>query len=81
MKFELGEILKDKVTGFQGVAMGRTEYFTNCSHYGLCSQSLKDGKTLDWEWFAETRLIKVDGAEKIERESRSPTSGPEPNAP
>jgi len=81
MKFELGEILKDRVTGFGGVVMGRTEYFTDCTHYGLCSQSLKDGKPMDWEWFDETRLVRVKGAKKIERESRVPTSGPEPNAP
>jgi hypothetical protein len=81
MEFELGEVLKDKVTGFQGVAMGRTEYFTDCSHYGLCSQSLKDGKPMEWEWFDETRLVRVEGAEKVVKEPRTPTSGPHPNAP
>jgi hypothetical protein len=85
-KFELGEILMDKITGFKGVAMGRTEYFTDCTHYGLsivrCSQSLnKDGKVLDYEWFDETRLVRVKGAKKIEKELREPTSGPYPNAP
>lgn len=81
MKFELGEIIKDKVTGFQGVAMARTEYFTDCAHYGLCSQTLEGGKPLDWVWFDETRLVKVDEIPKIERESRTPTSGAVPNAP
>jgi len=80
-KFELGEILKDKITGFQGVVMGRTEYFTECTHYGLACQTLKDGKPMDWEWFDETRLAHVEGANVIMREARTPTSGPHPNAP
>lgn len=81
MKFELGEVLKDKVTGFQGVVMARTEYFTDCIHYGLCSQTLKDGKPIDWEWLDETRLIQVAGAERIVKESRKSTSGSYSNAP
>jgi len=80
-KFELGEILKDKITGFQGVAMARTEYFTDCVHYGICQQSLNNGKPGDWEWFDETRIIKVKGSKKIIKEVRKPMSGPYPNSP
>ena len=80
-KFELGEVLKDIVTGFQGVAMGKTTYFTGCDHYGLCSQNLKDSAPLDWQWFDKTRLVRVEGAEKIMKQPRIPTSGPCPNAP
>lgn len=35
MKFELGELLEDKVTGFKGTVMVRAEYFTGCVCYGL----------------------------------------------
>ncbi len=81
MEFEVGEILKDKITGFEGVVLGRTEYHTGCNHYGLQSKSLKDGKPIDWEWFDETRLMHVEGSEKMLQETRKPTSGPHPNAP
>lgn len=78
-KFDLGRTLKDIVTGFEGVAMGRTQYFTGCNHYGLCAQKLtKEGKPLEWEWFDETRL-QVLGKRLITTD-RS-TSGPHPNAP
>jgi len=82
-EFELGEILKDRVSGFQGVVMARTEYFTGCVHYGLCSQSLKDNRPIDWEWFDETRLDKVKGKKRVEIGPRSKvtTSGVEPCAP
>ena len=80
-KFELGDILQDNVTGFKGACLARTEYFTECTHYGLQSQELKDGKPIEWEWFDETRLIKVEGAKPIFKEKRQPTSGPHPSAP
>jgi hypothetical protein len=35
MKYKLAEELKDIVTGFTGYVMGRTEYLTGCTHYGL----------------------------------------------
>lgn len=80
-KFELGEILKDKISGFQGVAMARIEYFTDCVHYGLCAQTLIAGKPVEWEYFDETRLVRVYGKKKIEKEYRIPTSGIYPNPP
>lgn len=59
-KFRLGEILKDKITGFKGVAMARTEYFTGCTHYGLAAQKLgKSGTPEDWQWFDEIRLMRT----------------------
>jgi len=64
-RFELGEVLKDKVTGFSGVVMVRAEYFTGCIHYGLCPQTLKEGKSIDWEWIDESLLVKVEKAKKI----------------
>lgn len=80
-QFKLGQVLKDKVTGFKGIAMARTEYWTNCNHYGLCSQELKDGKPIEWEWLDETRLEEVETAKKIIKTPRKPTSGPHSNAP
>jgi len=56
-EFDLGEVLVDVVTGLQGVVMGRTQYITGCTHYGLLAQKLdKDGKVRDWEWMDEKRL-------------------------
>ncbi len=76
MKFELGDVLKDKITGFQGVVMVRAEYFTGCAHYGLCSQELKDGRITEWEWIDEIRLVKTE-LERIKPESRWAFKGPQ----
>ena len=71
-KFDLGEVVQDIVTGFEGVIMGRSDYFTGCNHYGLCSQTLdSDGMTKDWVWFDETRIIKVAGAKQLFAEQRT----------
>jgi len=87
-KFELGEVLKDAVTSFTGVCMGRTEYLTGCNHYGLLSQKLKDdGEPRDYNWFDEQRLIitgkkvAINRITIIEVPKQKYGSGPEPNAP
>jgi len=81
-KFELGEVLKDRITGFKGVAMARTQYFTECDHYGLCPQKLENGKPSDWEWFDDTRLDRVTGSKKIVLGDRKkPSSGKFPAPP
>ena len=83
MKFELGELLEDRVTGFKGTVMVRAEYFTGCVCYGLLPQKLKDGKPMDWEWIDDGLLRRVKGGKKItfRGESEKPTGGPHPNGP
>lgn len=86
-KFDHGEVLKDKISGYRGVVLGRTDYLTDCVHYGLCQQKItKDGDPDKWKWFDETRLVRVKGAKKFTPETRETkrkieTSGPYPNAP
>lgn len=81
-KYELGEELKDIVTGFRGIVMARTEYFTGCMHYGLASKALtKDGKVGDWEYFDESRLVLVSEKKLFNRDGLKPTSGPGHNPP
>lgn len=81
-KFELGATLRDVISGFTGVVMARTEYFTGCDHYGLCPRELKDGKPVDWQWIDATQLELVKEKGVVLRESRKAgTSGPFPSAP
>lgn len=78
-QFPLGSVLKDCITGFEGIVMGRTEYITGCKHYGLACRELKDGKPMDWEWFDESRLTLVSIS--IPLLKTNDTGGPCPNAP
>jgi hypothetical protein len=82
-KFELGDVLKDVVTGYQGVAMARVQYFTGCNHYALLSQKVNDKqKPDDWVYFDERRLSQV-GKKKVlfPGDKTKPTSGPGHNPP
>lgn len=80
-RYELGVILKDVITGFEGVTVGRTQYFTGCNHYGLIPQTLiEKGKPDEWVWLDETRLVQ-SGKRKIVLGGDKPTSGPVPNPP
>lgn len=65
-KFNLGDVLRDKITGFIGVVMARSDYFTGCRHCALQAQKVnKDGKVPDWEWLDEMRLERVSGRKAI----------------
>lgn len=80
-KFELGQVVKDKVTGVVGAIMSRTEFFTGCLQYGLLNQKLKkDGSPHDWIWIDEVRLIATGKKVSIAKIDKGP-GGPEPCAP
>lgn len=59
-EFNLGEWVKDKITNYSGVVMGRTQYLTQCNVYGVLSTNLnkEQNKPADWAWFDEPRLIR-----------------------
>ncbi len=42
--FKLGEKLRDRVTGFEGIAVSRTEYLNGCWQYCLVPKAKKDAK-------------------------------------
>lgn len=77
-KFKLNLHVRDKITGFSGVILGRTEYATGCIQYGICPKCLIEGKYPDWQWLDESRLelmgtTKIAGLKSI--------GGPHPKAP
>jgi len=55
-KFDLGQMVRDKFTPFQGKVMARTEFIDGTRSYGILVTDLKVGKLQDWEWLAEERL-------------------------
>jgi hypothetical protein len=57
MSIELGDRVKDIVTGYEGIAIGKTEWLTGCDTIGICPTELdKDGKTKNTVWFDVTRI-------------------------
>lgn len=53
---ELGSKVKDKVTGFEGIATARTEWLTGCVRISVQPIVRKGGSLKAEEWFDESRL-------------------------
>jgi len=59
-KFENGDLLRDNVTGLEGIVMVVAHYSTGCIHYGIQPQKVKeDGNVPDWTWLDESRFSLV----------------------
>jgi len=52
---QLGQKARDKVTGFEGILVGRVQYLFGCNQYSI-SPPAKDGKVNDSQWFDEGRV-------------------------
>lgn len=86
MKFQMGEYVKDIITGLEGFVMGYTVYHTGCTHYGILRSKLKeDGDIPDWVWLDSSRLRSLGQTIKLNTENDSNTyaklGGPFPNPP
>lgn len=53
---EIGDIARDKVTGYSGVVIGHTKWLNGCDRIGIRSKKLKDGKPQGAEWFDEMEI-------------------------
>lgn len=75
MEVELGTKVKDKLTGFKGVATARCEYLSGCVRYEITPAQLKDGIPQEEYWLDEQRVIPIGRTTKKET-SEEPPGGP-----
>lgn len=52
----LGTKVKDRITGFEGIATSRTEFLYGCVRVYVEPESLHDGKPIEGQYFDEQRL-------------------------
>ena len=52
----LGAKVRDRISGFKGVAVARTERLYDCVRIGVLSQKLKDGQVTEPQWFDEAQV-------------------------
>lgn len=78
----LGARVKDTITGFEGIATGRSEFLNGCVSICIAASELsKDGEP-KIEWFDEQRLEVIDPAAfKPNRLSTATAGGPQPTPP
>ena len=77
MKIKLGQVYRDKISTYQGVAIGKTEWLNGCVRIGLQAQKCgTDGKPVDDLWVDIEQLESVcDGPMK----TGTPSGGPMPD--
>jgi len=74
---KLGNKVRDKVSGIEGIATGRCEYLNGCIQYCVHTKADKDNKSAS-PWIDEGQLV-VIGAGIAAKPK--PTGGPSDNAP
>lgn len=81
-KWNSGDLLKDEVTGLEGIVMVVAFYATGCIHYGLQQRKTKeDGTVPDWQWIDQSQLkLKKKGVVQFGGIEQKP-SGPSPKGP
>lgn len=60
MKITLGQKVKDKVTGYEGIATARVEYLNGCVQYCVKPKVGADGKMPDPEYIDVQQLEVVE---------------------
>ena len=77
---ELGQRVKDTITGFEGITTGHTKWLTGCDTFGVLSTELgDDGKPCETQWFDVLRLEAVPDAPVMARaEDVDTNGGPQP---
>lgn len=73
----LGQRVRDIVTGFEGIATSRVEFLNGCVQYAVTPSECIDGKRPDGEYFDVSQLEIVDDGITTQRKARD-TGGPTP---
>ncbi|MBA7581323.1 hypothetical protein ES708_23225 [subsurface metagenome] len=71
---KLGDIVKDTVTGLEGMAVAKIKYLNNCVQYEVQPKGLKDGSIIKSTWIDEGQLV-VKKEAKIKKDKEKPPGG------
>ena len=55
-KFDIGDRVKDRISGFTGIIQCRTEWFNGCIRYNVVPDALDAGKLIPGDTFDEAQL-------------------------
>lgn len=58
----LGDKVRDIITGFEGIVMGECRYLTGCEQRLVMPQEMRDGKYPESTWLDIDRLALVQSA-------------------
>ena len=60
-RFTLGEKIRDKVSGLEGIASARLEYLNGCVQYCISPRIDKDGKRVEG-WYVDQQTLELVGS-------------------
>jgi len=79
---KMGARVRDNITGFEGIVIGRSEWMHGCARCAVQSNTLKDGVPIDAEWFDDQRLEVIEELPvKVSKDSSATSGGPQKDAP
>lgn len=76
-KIKLGDLVRDEITGYEGVVIGITNWLNGCARMGLQNRDQVNEKTglpSDTYWVDETTLTLID--EQILKTEQKEKGGP-----
>jgi len=75
MAIKLGSKVRDNITGFEGIAIARTEWLHGCARVTIQPQGLHDGKPIESHTFDEQQVELVEAHAPVVSGASSATSG------
>lgn len=57
--YDLGDRVKDKITGVVGIIVSRTQHLYGCTRYWVQPEAVKDGKPVEGAWYDEPGLSMI----------------------
>ena len=77
---KLGVKAKDKVTGFTGIVIAKSQWLTGCDTYGLKPKSVKN-QIEDAQWFDEGQIEIIGKGVPIKEIKSKKNGGPRLDSP
>ncbi|MBA7629929.1 hypothetical protein ES703_37436 [subsurface metagenome] len=71
---KIGDIVKDTVTGLEGMAVAKIIYMTGCVQFEIQPKGLKDGLIIKSAWIDEGQLV-VKKEAKVKKDKEKPPGG------
>lgn len=53
---QLGDLVKDTISGFKGIVVAKTYWLANCVRITVAANYLQDGKPIDTQCFDEPQI-------------------------
>ena len=75
-RVELGQKVRDKISGFEGIAVARTQHLNGCDRITIGPKVDKDGKLGDCETFDEPDIEVLEPAPTKTETDSEPPGGP-----